>query len=317
MGLLKSTENRVRCGQCNSEFDINKNDGCPMCGFGSKNSKASAQEHTTPQSTTRNYLSAPNTLKIARRSGNLIPHKGSKELWGMVNSFFPGKAVSRILGNMMLEKSTAWTSLDDLAKKSSEVIEATGMAGLRGFPKDPDSESAMGRLVYHFIGSFVDMGLFEVRVKDGQKESWTNESWKNVEITLTYEGLEFAKLRNRVFDNSEDEQILTEEERNWFLNHLKRISKEGFHEYDILKGVFEFLKAGHNGKEELRGWFAHNKDFLDNVKSWSRKSKDAVAFKNQVENLAITFAAGKIALLRELGIIKNQRNNYSIVGELK
>jgi len=317
MGILKFTENRVKCGRCNSEFDMHKNDGCPLCRFGSKSSMPiPLQEQIMQQSDKKNYLAITHGLKIAKKNGNLTNPQGNKEMWGMVNSTFSGKAVARILANMMLGKNTAWISLDKLMEKTSEVVKESGLEKFRGFPKDLNSESSVRRLVYHFVGAFIDMGLFEVRVRGEQTKNWTNEAWKNVEITLTYEGLEFAKLRNRIFDDSEDEQVLTSEEKEWFLNHLKRIDKEGYTEYRMLKDVYEFIKAGHNGKDDLRNWFTKNKLFLDYVKRWSRKSDDDEAFDNQIQNLAITFAAGKIALLRELGIIQNKRNDYKVIGGL-
>jgi hypothetical protein len=100
------------------------------------------------------------------------------------------------------------------------------------------------------------------------------------------------------------------------LSYLKKIDGQGYKEYTILSNVFEFIKEGHNGKDDLWTWFQNNPSFVDYIKVWSRKVDDPKAFKAQVENLAPTFSAGKLALLREMGVIRNKRNDYTVIGEL-
>jgi hypothetical protein len=103
------------------------------------------------------------------------------------------------------------------------------------------------------------------------------------------------------------------------MSYLKKIDHEGYGEYSLLLSVYKFLSDGHNGKNELCEWFQHNEKFVEYIKSWSRKAQrdDLTGFRDQINNLSITFAASKIALLRELNIIMNKRNDYTIVGALK
>lgn len=264
-----------------------------------------------------NYMYIPKDLTL--KPGRLVdPNYESKSVgsWGMFNSFFPCKAVLRISANIISEKKVDWILLTELLEKTSEVFKENGFSKLRGFPNNPKNENAIRRLVYHFIKTFSDMGLFVVKSKeDDKKDTWT-EPWRNIMIAPTEEGLEFAKIKNKVFDDHQMEQVLTEEEKDWLLEYLKKID-DNYKEYSILKNVFEFIKEGNDGKEALWNWFIRNPHFNEYVGKWSRKTEDPEAFKKQIENLAPTFAASKIALLRELGVIKNRRNDYSIIGEMK
>ena len=163
------------------------------------------------------------------------------------------------------------------------------------------------------------MGLFDVMLKDKQeKKNIWNEEWKNILIRPTKEGLEFARLKNNVFDLGKyDEQVLTKEESAWLIGHLKEIGSKGFREYDTLLKVLNFIKEGNNGNKDLWNWFAKNNDFVSYVSEWSAKNDNPKAFNKQLSNLAQTFGSGKISLLRELGVIKNKRNDYTVIGDLK
>jgi hypothetical protein len=322
--MINTNENRVKCGKCNTEFDLNKNDGCPLCGFGVGKQTTSTRLNKKLQIENEpiKYLAIPNNLELEPGELTIDDEIKSVGSWGMFNSFFPGKAVLRILANMLDKEKTKTVTLDALTKKTSETVEIYNLSKLRGFPKDPDNNNSIGRLVYHFIRTFTEMGFFTVKPKEETKKNVWDEPWNNIEITLTKEGLEFAKIRNKIFDNSDfsqtsmEFQILTKEEKQWLTDYLKKIDEEGYKEYSILKNVFEFIKQGHNGKGELWNWFETNPAFVDYVKQWSRKTENPEDFGKQIKNLSTTFAAGKLALLRELGIISNKRNDYTIVGEI-
>lgn len=314
MKIFPSTENRIRCGQCSTEFDFNKNDGCPLCGLGSKNQKPI---NATIQNNSTNYLAPPGHMKL--KDGRIDSDDETEVVgsWGMFNSFFPGKAVSRILGNMQNENKSDSIILKDLIEKSKQVFQVRELTKFRGFPNNIEKENAVGRLVYHFLQTFQYMGLLSVTAKDKSVDDVWGELWTDIEISLTKQGLEFAQIKNKVFDENEPVQVLTVEEKEWLLDYLKAIDKKGYKEFSMLKDVFDFLKQGHNGKDDLWAWFAQNKSFVEYLREGSRKSDDPKAFKKQVENLSTMFAASKIALLRELGMIRNRRNDYTIIGELR
>ena len=76
MGLFTTQENRIRCGKCNTEFDLNKNsDGCPMCGFGKKTAKEGVTEVKTISQKIQDeqasmYFQIPPSLRLS--SGKVI-----------------------------------------------------------------------------------------------------------------------------------------------------------------------------------------------------------------------------------------------------
>jgi len=226
--------------------------------------------------------------------------------WGQFNSFFPWKAVLRILSHMIKDNSGKAVTLEELVSKSKEVFELTGLSRYRGFPSS-SKESAVGRLVWHFITPAHEMGLIKI---DGGNEIPVR-GWGKVHISPTKEGLEFAKLNNPIFDEGETEQILSDAERKWVLDHLKRIDGEGYREYSFLKEIFDELEKGNT---DIASWLENNQRFITYVKSWSRKAGDEKKFKKQVTNLAAMFAQSKIALLRELGVISDRRNDYTVIG---
>jgi hypothetical protein len=137
--------------------------------------------------------------------------------------------------------------------------------------------------------------------------------WDSTYLSITKEGFEFCQLENRVLDWKAHEQVLTDPERDWVIRYLKKIDGEGFKEYSLLRGVFEELKKKNI---DISGWFERNESFRTYVKSWSRKKEDTAKFSKQMKTVAIMFAQSKIALLREMGLVQNQRNDYTIIGSL-
>jgi hypothetical protein len=318
MNIFNVKENRIKCGDCNSEFDFNQNqEGCPMCALRERKKQNSLVPMINSSAITisKNYLSMPINIKLPLETTKSVA-TSSIGAWGMFNSFFPGKTLLRILAHLLIENKSNSISLKELVSKATEIIKKNNLNQFRGFPNHPDQENSISRLVYHFIKPFSEMGLFIVKSKDGSLGEIWGESWNNIEISLSKEGFEFAKLKNNLLDENERVQILTSEERQWLIHYLQKIDRMGYKEYSILSEVFSFIKQGHNGKEDLWNWFSNYNIFRNSVKEWSRKSDDKEAFNKQLENLSSTFAASKIALLREMGVIKNKRNDYTLVGEL-
>ena len=117
-------------------------------------------------------------------------------------------------------------------------------------------------------------------------------------------------------DGGNNLPILSEEEQKWLVNYLKSIELEGFQEYSLLKEFLIFLKGGHHDYQDLLEWFSTNERMLEYLKTWSRKKDDPDAFRAQVENVAAVFVTGKIALLRELGMVSSKRNDYTVIREI-
>jgi len=261
-----------------------------------------------PTKTLPSYLSQPPDLENLR-GGKIALTPAAKHVgtWGQFNSFYPVKGVLRVLSHMVSENGGKPVNLQDLVDKSKSTFDRAGLKRYRGFPSS-GKESAVGRLVWHFITPAHEMGLVRI---EGASEIPVR-GWGRVQISPTKEGLEFAKLRNLIFDEGSTKQLLSDAEREWILGYLKKIDGEGYKEYSFLREVFGELKKGNT---DIAAWLESNRQFINYVKSWSRKAKDEKKLRKQVRNVAAMFAQSKIALLRELGLISNKRNDYAIIGE--
>ncbi len=237
--------------------------------------------------------------------------------WGQFNSFFPIKAALRILANHMLDRDILSVKLDDFVTVCLDIFNKKHYHKIRGFPSS-NKDTAKGRFVWHFLSTAYEMGLISISYSDLKYDGLpaTLQDWDSVEIELTKQGMEFAVLPNNLFDNISEQQVLTNEEREWLISYLRKIDEDGYKEYSLLKNVYEYIKEGHNGKDDLWGWFKNNKVFQDYIKSWSRKAQrgDEQALNDQINTLSVSFSGSKVALLRELGVISNKRNDYTIVG---
>lgn len=254
------------------------------------------------------YLGPPPELENLK-GGKIIQTPAAKHVgtWGQFNSFFPVKGVLRILCHMVSENGGMAVNLQELVDGSKAAFQLAGLGRYRGFPSSR-KESAVGRLVWHFITPAHEMGLVRI---EGAKEIPVR-GWGKVSIAPTKEGLEFAKLKNLIFDERSTKQILSDAERNWVLDYLKKIDGEGYKEYSLLKEIFSELKKGN---VNIASWLEKNGKFVNYVKRWSRKAKDERRFRKQLRNVAAMFAQSKIALLRELAIISDRRNEYTVIDE--
>lgn len=239
--------------------------------------------------------------------------------WGQFNSFFPIKAALRILANYMLDKDVRSVKLDEFVKSCLIIFKQRNFYKIRGFPSS-NKDTAKGRFVWHFLATAYEMGLIRVTYSDLKYDGLpaSLQDWDTVGIELTNQGMEFAVLPNNIFDGISEQQILTEDEKEWLISYLKKIDEDGYKEYSLLKDVYTFLSEGHNGKDDLWKWFRSNNKFIEYIKSWSRKAErgDEDALQSQICNLSMSFASSKVALLRELRAVRNRRNDYSIIGEL-
>lgn len=268
------------------------------------------------------YLSIP--PKIGKLTVNNVTPDSFQDLtransvgtWGQFNSFFPSKAALRILANKLNEAEIDSLVFGEFVDDCIYIFNKTQVAKkkltrYRGFPRRK-KDTAIGRFVWHFLVTAIDMGFFTVNSDEKRIPSSSND-WYNISISLTQDGLEYARFPNPFFDSKKPNQVLSESESIWMLEYLNKLDKIGFKEYSLLMDVYDFLKDGNNGKKDLWGWFENDKRFIAYVKSWSRKINNQIEFNQQISNLAKTYAASKIALLRELLLINNKRGEYNII----
>jgi hypothetical protein len=135
-------------------------------------------------------------------------------------------------------------------------------------------------------------------------------------VAMTKDGEEFANLHNPVLDDGKGRPLSIEEQK-WLLSYLKRIDGLGYREFAVLKGMVDFLEQGKKGFADIAGHFKTNKDFETWLMDGSRHKDSPKAFAQQLDNVARTFASGKIALLRELGIVSDSRAKYKVIGTME
>lgn len=225
--------------------------------------------------------------------------------WGMFNSYVPGKAALRVLMNLINENGGKPVRFSDLVDECITYFSRSGLCKYRGFPKKT-SESARGRLATHLILPYHEMGLMRIY---GNK--------KDPHVMITKEGLAFAKLQNPLLDGGDKTKLLSEEESEWLISHLKRIDKLGYKEFSILDGLTHFLASADKRFEDIVNWFKSSQKFVDWLRTGSRYKDDPKSFSRQLNNVARTFATGKIALLRELGVLTASRAKYQVLRSLE
>jgi len=225
--------------------------------------------------------------------------------WGMFNSYTPGKAALRVLMKLLNENTGNPIKFSRLIDECMIYFSRSGLYKYRGFPKRI-SESARGRLAAHLILPYHDMGL--MRVYDGIKDG---------HIMLTKEGFGFAKLQNPLLDEDRKTRNLSKEESEWLISYLKAIDGLGYKEFSLLKSLTDFLAISERQFADIVSWFKNNKDFVQWLREGSRYKDDPKAFLRQLDNVATTYTSGKVALLRELGILSTSRATYKVLSGLE
>ncbi|MFX0199992.1 MAG: hypothetical protein ACFFCW_28055 [Candidatus Hodarchaeota archaeon] len=225
--------------------------------------------------------------------------------WGMFNSFAPGKVALRILINLIDDQKEGFVKFSHLVDACITEFSRSGLYRYRGFPKKT-SESARSRLAMHLIMPYNDMGLIRVYHEE-----------KDPRILITKDGFHFSKLHNPLLNSGDKSKYLSEEESTWLICHLKKIEGQGYKEFSMLRNLAKFLAKSDVNFHDIANWFRNNKDFEEWLKVGSRYRDNPKAFSRQLENVARTFASGKIALLRELGIVTDTRATYRVLRNLE
>ena len=268
---------------------------------------AESSEHVS----IRTALETPDPHKELPAMGNFkvaIPEirKSKFGSWGMFNSYLPGKTALRVLITLISKNGGNPIRFGELIDESIKYFSRSRLSRFRGFPKRT-SDSARTRLRTHLIVPYHEMGLIKLL---------NNE--KNPLIMVTKDGIDFARLQNPLLDEgSRKGDILSEEEREWLINHLRKIDKQGYEEFSLLENLTNFLSGEERRFNDLAQWFRNNESFVEWLKSGSRCREDQNAFSRQLLNVSRTFASGKVALLRELGIISTSRAKYHVLRNLE
>lgn len=234
--------------------------------------------------------------------------------WFMFNSFFAGKALLRILANLINKEQISSVSTDTLVQVGSDAFKKAGLSKYRGFPKEKKhhkyEKSNIDKLKYFILKPFADMGLIVINSDDTHNQ-----------VSLTKPGLDFVMLDNPILDEHKQSPSLSEAEQRFILGYIKSIDSK-YKEYSTLKETVDFIKTKKNiSYPEIVDFFVKNEKIANYLYNGSRaqkenKSKDDKNFKIYLSHAAYSFASSRIALLRELGILSDKRGEYKIVSEV-
>jgi len=236
-------------------------------------------------------------------------------LWGQINRIFPIKLGLRILLSKL--ENNEWIDLEIfrdeaavIASKYREIIENTVKykdinireiaAGLPLYHKEGiDSlkvENSMKRYKNQFLAYVrttdekLDGALNQLHFINIKKVTEEDEKFL---IGITNQGLKFAQLLNPIIDKQELNLTLSNEEKEFYINHIKA---KHIGEYKATIWLLNKLKAGIYSREKINDEL--KKDYN---KKWG--------FKDQVVN---TQRAGLMARMTELGLIDKKKKGVVV-----
>jgi len=230
----------------------------------------------------------------------------------LFNSFFAAKAMLRVIANLANEeqKSPEQSKVLEIFNKAAIALD---LQAYNGFPKERKEKhegSKINRPLYGILIPLSQMGILKI---DGNG------------VLLTKSGLEFSMFSNPKLDEAKEE-ILSEQEIKYLISYLKEIDMHGYKEYTFLKQIVDFIKEKSKyGKtpvyQDLVDFIKHNEHFVDYVYKTSKFGKKGLFkeshdFLNKLQRTAQAVVASRIALLRELRIIEDKRNSYSIINDI-
>jgi len=230
----------------------------------------------------------------------------------LFNSFFAAKAMLRVIANLTNEeqKSPEQSKVLDIFNKAAIALD---LQAYNGFPKERKEKhegSKINRPLYGILIPLFQMGMLKI---DGNS------------VLLTKSGFEFSMFSNPKLDEAKEE-ILYEQEIKYLIGYLKEVDMHGYKEYTFLKQIVDFIKEKSKyGKtpvyQDLVDFIKHNEHFVDYVYKTSKFGKKGLFkeshdFLNKLQRTAQAAVASRIALLRELQIIEDKRNSYSIINDI-
>lgn len=224
-------------------------------------------------------------------------------LWGQYNRIFPVKITMRVLANLLSEKK-----LIDLALLHSQAISAAREIGIMLKKKDEEQGRKYGnmlsaalptgksvlkaenRFMNHFVGYLTRAGRIEGAPGALKLLNIFDDPRGVSKVGITKEGLLFASLENPVMDRKQFGATLGENERDFYLRHIKEnLEREKEAMFLVMKGI----KEGVSSPSELN-------------------SKIGVFSRGWSEAMTNTIRAGIASRLVELGLIDRQRDGIRV-----
>lgn len=235
----------------------------------------------------------------------------------MFNSYLPVKALLRAVLNIS-EQGGGPVTLAGLKNAcKAEFLTDSVVTNARGFPLPRDPEGSINHLIRHFGGAAVEMALLTLDGKVHGKEipeiPRSERDWEGVHVYATPQGRDFALTENDLFDKGGSSRVLNQHERQWIVNYLESIDAQGYKEFSTLRNSLDFLRRTHDGRN-LKQWFKSDPGFVSYARRTS--SQTGKVLDTTLDSLSATFAASKLAILRELGAVADTSGDYLIVGDL-
>jgi len=246
------------------------------------------------------------TLAYPTRPGDTLAEQWP---WGQINKILPIKFTVRLLANEISEVEPL-VPLDvfrmeaarkarvfgrSLAKNDAKYKRRWGERLSAGFPVGKDEESSLNRYASHFVGyerkrdGALFGALFELKFGNAEVVGRT------LSVGLTDAGLEFARIHNPMFDNSDLSSSLSEEEIALYLEHIRARVPGEVYAFELILGL---IAEGVNGREEL------NEQIQKRVPlDWT----DAVVN---------TQRAGAMARMFQLGLLRREREGARVKYDL-
>lgn len=239
-------------------------------------------------------------------SVNTFKAKSEEDLWiwGQINKIFPIKFVVRLLLNKIPngEKYISLTGFTDevcklamqyglfLLAKDTENKKERDERLSTAFPIRKNKEKAFSRFSSHFIGHKRTDDLISGALAN-MKFANINGDYGSELIGITKEGIEFSKIENHVIDKKEFKKSLSEEEVNFYLEHIR---KNVLGEAKSMRLILNSIQGGITTRDEI------NKELRKNVpEKWSDK-------------VVNTQRAGLMSRMYELGLINKKKKGIYV-----
>ena len=231
-------------------------------------------------------------------------------LWGQVNRIFPIKVALRVLLKMQNDCSD-YINLNEFLKEAPQVAKDFGKelakiddqkSRKRGervsiaLPIGEHEDKAISRYKNHFLAfirhkdNALDGALARLKFINMKKISENDFL-----IGLTKEGLEFAKLNNPIIDDNLYSNVtLSEEEKLFYLKHIKKNVPE---ELNPIKTIINLISTGYTEVKKI------DNEIMKIKTNWTEKT-------------VITYRAGALGRLLELGLVEKIKKGVNVTYKL-
>lgn len=265
-------------------------------------SKETMKEEIKKENSFGNYLKS-NIENVKYIESPII---ADKPIWGQFSRIFPIKLSLRVLANM-LENNGEMIEIKEFEDKATKIAEEyykileeddkkkgriLGDNFNAGLPKKGEKSE------HRFQSQYLENALINLKFADIKKVNG-----KPKRIGITENGYKFAILENPIIDNNDFNSQLSEQETEFFLNHISKNLKE---EKEHVKILLNAIKNGINNPNTLTSEMKKYYEVLLLNEKWFTKTE-------KIEiGVANTMRAGLVSRLYEMKLIKKEKNGKNV-----